>query len=181
MADRITVHFTPTPQDYVKTYRTLQFRSLFTRIVYGALGVLGLCLLSSTLAPSAGSNVRLWPIPIAILFFLALAFMLPGYSVGRRAKGNEQLLAQTGWEVDDLQLHVSNQFVDAKYEWGFFQGLIEDKEYFYLRHSSNKRLYNFIPKRAFTSAGEMQAFRELFKKHSPAGKGQAAPGAATSQ
>ncbi len=181
MADHITVHFTPIPQDYVKTYRMLQFRSLFTRIVYGTLGVLGLCLLGSTLAPSAGSNARLWPIPIAILVFLALAFMLPSYSVGRRAKGNEQLLAETAWELDDSQLRVSNRFVDAKYEWGFFQGLVEDKDYFYLRHSSNKRLYNFIPKRAFASAEEMQAFRELFKKHLPAGKEQTAPNAANSQ
>ncbi len=179
MAEDITVHFTPIPQDYVKTYRFLQVHSTFSRISYGVMVIFELCLIASVLIP--GSQARLWPVAVGIPIFMVLAILLPGYSVGRRAKGSEQWRAETTWELNDSQLRVSNQFVDAKYEWGFFQGLVENKEYFYLRHSSNKRLYNFIPKRAFASADQIQEFREAFQKHTAAGQGRAAPSAAKSE
>ncbi len=179
MAESITVHFTPAPQDYIKTYRFLQFHNTFSRITYGMIALLEVCLIASMLVPNSGT--RLWPVAVGIPVFMVLAVLLPAYSVGRRAKGNEQLLAETTWEVNDAQLRVSNQFVEAKYEWGFFQGLVENKEYFYLRHSSNKRLYNFIPKRAFTSPAQMQEFRELFKEHTAAGKDRAVPSAIKSE
>ncbi len=176
MADNMTVRFTPTPQDYVKTYRFLQFHNPFSRISYGVMGLFELCLIASVLIP--GSEVRLWPVAVGIPIFIVLAILLPGYSVGRRAKGNNQLLAETAWEANDSQLHVSNQFVEAKYDWAFFQGLVENKEYFFLRHSSNKRLYNFIPKRAFASPEQMQEFREMFSKHMHTGQDSAVPSAA---
>ncbi len=177
MAEDITVEFTPTPQDYINTYRMLQFRSPFTRITYGLLGLFGLCLLGSLLLPGSG-NTRMWPIVIGIIIFIGLAVWLPAYSIGRRAKGNENLLAPTTWRFNDEQLSVQNQFTDSKYNWAFFHGLVENKEYFFLQHSSNKRLYNFIPKRAF-SAEQMTALRELFSKHTGAKKGPAVPSAAS--
>ncbi len=177
MAEDITVEFTPTPQDYVNTYRMLQFRSTFSRITYGLLVLFGLCLFGTLLLPGS-SNARMWPIVIGIIIFVGLAVWLPAYNIGRRAKGNEHLLAPTTWQFNDEQLSVHNQFTDARYDWAFFQGLVENKEYFFLRHSSNKRLYNFIPKRAFTSPEQMAAVRELFSRHTGAKKGPAVPSAA---
>jgi hypothetical protein len=165
MADHITIQFTPTSQDYVKTYRALQFRSPFTRIVYGALAVLELCMLASILLPGRGSNARLWPVAIAVPIFIALAVVLPGASIGNKAQHNERMMAGITWEMDDTQLHMANRFTETKYDWGSFLGLVENREYFFLRHSANKRLYNFIPKRAFASEAELTAFREAFKRH----------------
>lgn len=178
MADTITVHFTPTTQDYVKTYRTLQFRSPFTRLVYGVLAALELCMLASILLPGFGSNTRLWPVAIAVPIFIALAVILPGTSIGNNAQHNERMLADITWEMDDMQLRMANRFTKTKYDWDSFTGLIENGEYFFLRHSANKRLYNFIPKRAFASEAQMAAFRDLARRHTGANKEAAAPSAA---
>ncbi len=165
MADPITVQFTPTPEDYVRTYRALQFRHPATRLVYALLTVFELCLVGSLFISRFESNSPLWAAAIPIPILLLVAVLWPGYNVGRNAKNNERLLAEITWELDDDHVRTANRFAETKYDWGSFQALVENKEYFFLRHSANKRLYNFIPKRAFTSADQMAAFRDLFDRH----------------
>ncbi len=178
MADNITVQFTPTPRDYVTTYRALQFRSLFSRIVYVGMGLLELCLIASLFIP--GFDPRFWPMAVAIPIFITLAVVWPAYSVGQRAKGNERMLAPITWELSDTGLRMTNGFTEAKYDWGSFQALVEKKDYFLLRHTTNQRLYNFIPKRAFSSAEQMAAFGEMVDRHIARSKGHAMPSATSS-
>lgn len=174
MADPITVQFTPTPQDYVRTYRALQFRHPATRLVYALLTAFELCLVASLFISRFESNSSLWVAAIPIPLLLLLAVMWPGYNVGRNARHNERLLAEITWEFNDERVRTANRFAETKYDWGSFQDLVENKEYFFLRHSANKRLYNFIPKRAFTSDGQMAAFRDLFDHHAGAKRQPAA-------
>jgi hypothetical protein len=152
----MTFTFTPTPDDYAAVIRAMAWRHWAT---WAAAGGFGLAFLYGLWA--AGQ------IPLGWLFLLPLPLMIAYQSLfvplqwKQQARGRPKMLAETTWTVDEQQAVVANAFHETRTEWSGWRACAETGGYFILTLSTNKRLVQFIPKRAFASAEEMAAFRDL--------------------
>ncbi len=56
---------------------------------------------------------------------------------------------------------VISQMAEAKYDWKLFTKAFEDGQYYMITYSTNKNMFQFIPKRAFNSLEQEAKTREL--------------------
>jgi hypothetical protein len=165
----IRVCFTPTKEDYIKALRAFNLRSTSTIVIFIFLACAGICsfvyitLGSPTRSPdnwilllSAGTIILMWAIS---------RFVLGPALAGRRVQKNERLRSETYWVVDDAQITIKNEYSEGKADWGVFQRVIDTKEHYLLVHTTNKRLLQILPKRAFESESQEACFRDLLKRH----------------
>jgi hypothetical protein len=136
--------------------------------------VAGIGLLSAVMwaffSLSSGSGmsvVTLLPIVVAPLVLLALYLVLTPIVIASRARSRSVLFAPTQWEAGERSLRVRARQVDTEIDWRAFERLIETQRYFILALRDRRRLFLFVPKRAFASAGDEAAFRDLARRAIP--------------
>jgi len=79
----------------------------------------------------------------------------------QQARGRPRMLAETTWTAEEQQVTIQNQFQESRMDWGAWRACDELAGYFILPLATNRRFFQFIPKRAFASAEQMAAFRDL--------------------
>jgi hypothetical protein len=165
MAQTISFQFTPVKGDYIKTTRAIHMSNRQLWPILVAVVLVELCLLSAVLGRRLGDSPLNWmfvlPVPLAVVYI----FVWGPINLGRQIEKNERLTCEMTWQVDDNQILAKNKFAETKMDWGTFQRFIETKDYYYLVYTINKRMFQFVPKRAFESKEQEAAFREMLKQN----------------
>jgi hypothetical protein len=90
------------------------------------------------------------------------------YMTAHKMEKDERLSSPVQYEANDEQIMFKNKFSETKLDWGSFCRVIETKDLFLLVYTSNKNCSQMIPKRAFASNDDEQAFRDLVAAKIPA-------------
>jgi hypothetical protein len=159
--DMITLTVIPEAKDYVKATRL----AYLLRPIFWTIYALAALFLIWALYP-----IFLQKFPVSlllpVLIFIAMPVLILVYQpwqVGRRAMKNEMMRTMTTYELDETQLVMRNAFFEQKLDWGIYGSVLETKEYIFLHHKANKNMFNFIPKRAFTTEQQLDDYRILVK------------------
>ena len=161
----LSFDFTPNKEDYLKAFSAyysgrlqqwLAMAFLLTSFI--------VCSLYGLLSKGAGLGFL---IPIAIFIFMIVypvsVFVINPRIMANKIEKDERLNSPVHYEVTDEQVLIKTKFVETKFDWGSFQRVIETKELFLLIHSVNKNMLQIIPRRAFASVVDEQAFRNLLE------------------
>ncbi len=161
----ISFRFVPTKDDYIKSFRIFYLNSWPAWAVLIVLVLFQIiCVGSAFVRGDLGFDFGgIFPVVIFIflVFYIAFALVINPITVASKVEKDERLSSPVQYEVSDEQIMFKNQFSEIKLDWGSFQKVIESKELFLLIHSTNKNMFQIIPKRAFASADDEQAFKNL--------------------
>jgi len=159
----IELEFELTKQDYSKATRAFFLHQPFTWISLGLFGILFLFGLFLAFNNSGSSPSRLL---LLILFplFLTMLLIYSPYQMGQRASKNERFTVQQNWQITEIEIKVTNQFSESKFDWGTFIGSIETKDFYLLRYSTNKNMFNILPKRAIENRQEEELKNLIMQK-----------------
>ncbi len=167
MSEPLVIQFTPTQQDYAKVLRLFFFQRTSTKVSLGflviAFGLICYTVVTAGRVPSLFELVWLLLPPL----FVAYVFFIQPSRMAHRAIQDEQLAAETTWEVSDEGVKISNKFASSSMEWVNLQRLVTTKEYYLLLNKLNKNTFRFLPVRAFKTAQEKDQFTALLAKHLP--------------
>lgn len=170
----IVVHFMPTPSDYARaSYAQLWKRQWWLLILvllpicfYGGIyGISTLVLLlnnEETAFTSSGMACALLPIliPLAIPAVILLIPLILAWRVSRQP----MLQTQTTYEFGEDAIVVKDAHSELKQKWGNYHKALATRDYYLLVFTVNKGAVRFIPRRAFESQEQENAFRELLAR-----------------
>ena len=170
MTETIRFRFTPEGKDYSRVMRA---HSLRTRAVWLSLAamiaILVVFLWTSTYRLQG--CLLLWLIVVVAPLFAAFAvFVWQPYRVRRQVEREEQLRSEMIWEVDDTQVVITTSLAAAKMDWQVFRQVLETKTDFLLCMAASKHMVRFVPKRAFDSPEQEEAFRALVRSKLRSGR-----------
>jgi energy-coupling factor transporter transmembrane protein EcfT len=161
MQTSMSFKFTPNKDDFIKAMRAYSFTRKNSRIqliITSALFffmTLALFLLRARFGP-------LWLFVILAFILLVLYYSLYyPMKIGLQFQSNERSQGEIVWTVDETGVYFATKLGEAKLDWGSFQSYLETKEQFLVFHSSNKRFFSIVPKRAFNSQEEIEVFRQI--------------------
>ncbi len=166
MKEIISLQFKYTEAEYVAAIRLYMRRSpdFIIRLVVCALYVIVSISLLVLLAVESD---------VLVLFVAAtfippvLAFMgyfaQPRYAFRREPKFRDEYFLQ----FSDDGIHFRTAQIDSLVQWSLYDKVIEDERFYLMVYGKN--MISVTPKRAFTSAAQEAAFRELLARHLPGG------------
>jgi len=159
MNTSIEFEFELTSQDYRKAIRDFYLHQMRTWVIIVVTGAL--CLLGILFVSDFGLSAEGLFLVLLLPLSLVLYFVYSPYQMGRRASRNERFTTMRRWVVTEREIKVTSKFSESKFDWGVFMAVIESKEYYLLRSSTNKNLFTIIPKRVFGTRQMAEEFRCL--------------------
>lgn len=120
-----------------------------------AAGAVGIALL-------LGADRRSWLAPVLLMLFALYTGLYP---LLRKRSPSGQIAKAVGaagtigWEISDERLSFRTDFSHGSYSWYAFDRLVETRNLFLLVRKFGG--INYVPKRAFADAGQIEAFRGL--------------------
>jgi hypothetical protein len=165
MSQSLTLKYIPEQNDYIQVLRIFFLRQTGIRISLGFLVVaFGIILFTVATQSSPVTIFEIVWLLLPPLFVLYILYFQPR-SMARRAMGNEQLAAETTWEVNDESVQISSTYGSSQLTWDKLTRLIISKQYYLLVFKTEKNFFRFLPRRAFTSSGEEDQFLGLVNSH----------------
>ncbi len=157
----ITFSFTPQRTDYIRTLRAFLFTS---RAIYSIL-IVSFLFFASSIYFSVQYGLSSWTVVLLVLsLIIATSYLFTSpITAGDKAAREERMSCETQWEANDEYILVKNKFSQTNFDWGTFSRVFETKEHFLLICTTNKNMFQFVPKRAFISADQEQGFRKLLE------------------
>jgi hypothetical protein len=129
-------------------------------LVAAVVFVLSLVLFFSSLRFSTKPYLPFITLVLLLYYVVSYLFSYPVTSVGRLSKSVTHF-SEISWEASADRLHIQDGLTETNTDWAVFNCVYETGEHFLLLFASNRTLFQFIPKRAFTSAGQLNSFRDL--------------------
>jgi hypothetical protein len=110
----------------------------------------------------------LWLSPLFLLSSVyAYNYFTGPRRTARRRSGDERQRTEILFEIGDEGVRIKDDFVETKYQWRNFGGVLVTEDFYFLVFAGNADCYHFVPRRAFGSEGEERAFREILAANSP--------------
>lgn len=166
--EKIVIEFVPSLKDYSNVMRSFYTHRRSYWIGLGVMIALTAIVLPLSLFSLFTVNFRisLYFAPLLfLLVFLALFPLWGAWLSTRSASKTENLTLPAKYELGDERVLVVNQIAEAKYDWSMFSSAFEDRRYYFITYSTNKNMFQFIPKRAFASMEQEKATRDLIIRH----------------
>ena len=88
-------------------------------------------------------------------------FVWRPYSYGLQASKDENLTASIRMTIAEDGIGIFRIYKNQQIDWKNFEDLIEGKEHFLLKTVLHRNSFDIIPKRAFESPEQEEAFRQL--------------------
>ncbi len=165
MSQSLIIKYTPTPQDYARVLRRSFLKHTGIRISLAipvvAFGLILYAILSKGSPPTVFELIWLFVPPLFLIF---VVFFVP-YRTAQQAAGNEQLITETTWEVNDNGVEISSNFGATHLGWEELEKLETTREYYFLLFKAKKYDFRFVPRRAFISPQQQTQFLELMTHH----------------
>ena len=167
MNQSVTVHYTPTQKDYAQALRLFFFQRTGTRISIGFLAVaFGLIVYSIVASGSPPSVLEIVWVLLPPLF-AAFVFIIQPNRVAKQAMANEQLAAETTWDVSNSGVEICTKFDSTRMEWSSLDKLVTYKHYYLLMLKTNRNTFRFLPRRAFKNGDQQKLFQQLMDTNLP--------------
>jgi hypothetical protein len=157
--ETISFRFTLTVNDYLKTSRMNILTSHVTRGMF--VGILTVCLGVIIILPGLRAISMLWMIPAAAIISLAYSYFIRPMRILRQVQSHARFLSETTWSVDGENITITTLMGESRTTWAAYEQIRETKDYFLLPVAGYLQTAYIIPKRAFESEEQAQAFREM--------------------
>jgi len=161
----VTLHYTPTQQDYAKVLRLFFWQRSTTKFSLVALAIAFVLILYMIVSNGETPSVFEWIWLLLPPAFAVFVFFIQPGRLARQAAQNERLVAQTTWAVSDAGVEISTSFNSSVLEWESLESLLVTREYYLVLSRVNKNAFRFIPLRAFTSPELQDNFLQIMKLH----------------
>jgi hypothetical protein len=93
-------------------------------------------------------------------------FISPGIAAGRITQDKE-FDRETIWSIQPDGIALLSGSSRRKLKWEKFRDFLEAGSFFLLLRADDRRIFQIIPKRAFESTEQLDAFRDLLRGHFP--------------
>jgi hypothetical protein len=156
--------YTPIKKDYIKSFQTISLRYWYQWAIMLVLTIPPtICIFSAISRGEFGNDFSsIFPgLFFLILFFYIVFSFINPYLQANRIGKNERLISPVNYEAYEDHILIRNKFGESKMDWGTFQKYIDTKDLFLLIYSTNKNMFQLIPKRAFSSEEDEESFRKL--------------------
>jgi hypothetical protein len=161
--------FTPTKNDYIKAFQAYYLSNWLTWaslvLVTIIIGVVAFSTLISGKISDGYTFALSFMLPLIMFMFLGSillsALVINPLKIANKVEKDERLRSPIQYEVSTEQILFKNQYTETKTDWGSFQKYIETENVFLLIYSAHKGMFQLIPKRAFASSEDEQAFKQL--------------------
>lgn len=151
--------YTLLERDYVKAMRFRIFKNRVLWIMFVAYFFMGIGL--KLISPDLRGISIVWLFLIAaLLSILYVYFIRPLRAVWRLRKDASSRTKIT-WSMNDEHIVITTKYGESKITWEVFQGVEDAKDHYLMCLIGSGRKYQIIPKRAFESPEQENAFREL--------------------
>ncbi len=160
MIEPIIFSFSPNASDYYKTLRAVMFRNRTTK----AIMLVGMLILgcSGLTSIAITHTFQTAAITLLILFLLILTFYFLGpATAAEKVTSEERLNTETTWVVDEEKVSIKTKFAETSLDWGSFGVVYETRDHYMITYSTNKNMFQIIPRRAFSSTNQEGSFRNL--------------------
>jgi hypothetical protein len=172
----LELSYTATAEDYARSIRAVTLRRpaalfliisfglLFVMVVCTFLGVIMLILIGERPATDFIGFIYFLPCTTVLLLFPILLLLINPYLAGQRFNKHQDKVGQITWAMDDDKVRIDSALTKSETGWDIFSKAMENKRYYFLVYAMNKRMFQFIPKRAFESPQQEADFRRCVEK-----------------
>jgi hypothetical protein len=162
----VEFHFTPEPGDFSQAMRAFLWRDVR---VWISMGLVGIMLVGGLANLVAGGEPTIMGLVLVLFPLLLAAYLWWGWpmSVGRRVQRDRRLRSPTTYQVGDERFVTRNVLGESSLEWAAFHRLVETRAHYLLVFDVSRRTFVVVPRRAFASAEQEAAFRDIVKRHLP--------------
>jgi hypothetical protein len=98
---------------------------------------------------------------LPIVLLVASLLLVPAAIMWLRARSQARLQVEATYVFDDQHVFMKSVNQEFKVDWGTFRKAAKTPEMYLLNHNVQYSAWIFIPRRAFESAEQEEAFREL--------------------
>ena len=163
--ESLEFHYTPTPQDYVTCLRDFSFHDRRTWITLVLWLMVTMGIIYFFLIGTFGQGL----FPGALVFIFPILFLYNFFTapnrIGRQVKGNPAYTGEVTWRVDAKGILIVGPEEENLMEWSKFSKAREITDHFLLFQAENPRIFQFVPKRAFETPTQEEAFRGVLLEH----------------
>jgi hypothetical protein len=159
-----TLIFKPTEEDALAVSRA----ATFNKPTIVLIGIMALVSLGTLLALAAGwmspAGDRLLFYLLPPLTFIYFLIYTP-IRLRRQARETAARDEESRWQVTEQGITIEKEEASDEHPWRSFSHAQELPEQFILFFAANRSEYIFLPKRAFSSSEQEEAFRNLLESH----------------
>ena len=165
MEEIIKLRFKYTEEEYASATRLYMLRSsdLLFRIIASSLLLAGGVFLILLLNLDEQTSIFFILVGVIWLLFLFLIF----FAVPRqRFRSDPKFRDEYFLQFSEDGIHFKTAQIDSLIQWSFYSKVLEDDRFYLMVYGKN--MISIIPKRAFASAAEEEAFNNLLRRKIPA-------------
>jgi hypothetical protein len=170
--EKVTVKFTPRPEDYSTTIRIFSSsKSIATSIAKGFLAFVSIILVLIVALSIFKVGLRglshLWGYIVPVLILSLLIFLAPslsGWAMARKVSKQPQLSQPVTYEIGDEKIRIMSSLSESILDWRLFSKVFETEEHYLLVYVTNKNMFQFLAKRTFESKIQENEVRSLIEQ-----------------
>lgn len=155
----VPVEFALTRQEFQAAQRQMMVRSL---LIAGLSGLMVAIVIAGILTANGSALV------IGLFWFVLMVFVF-GFAPGSAWRRNPVVQGVQRHTFDDNGAELSFAGRATRVDWGYFTQLVKGRRMYQLLRGRKFGLV--VPRRAFRSRDDEQAFEELLRRHLPARRG----------
>jgi hypothetical protein len=159
--ETITLQFTLTKEDCIKTLRVTTFKRRRFMHIFLVVLVIAVAISQVFIEMNEGAVLWNWLFIAIIILGILYEYILHPILFTRRLEKHERIPVEMTLSADGSGIDSASRLARNKVEWSEFKSVQETEDYFYLTHKGAAQMIEIIPKRAFESEEQAQAFREL--------------------
>jgi hypothetical protein len=157
----INIQFTLTREDCIKTIRLTTFKQRrFMHVFLIALAIV-VGVLPVFIEVNEGAMLWNWLFIAFILLVLTYEYVLHPILSTRQLEKAERIPVEMALTADGGGIASASKLGRNRVGWPEFGGIQDVDDYFFLTHKGASQLVEIIPKRAFESEEQAQAFKAL--------------------
>lgn len=174
----LNFQYAPAKADVIKAIRAFQWSNIRSNLLLQLLTIplvgmtfisLGMMLVAFLQNPAESLTGLLLSVATIVMFAFFIFFTLkvnPRKAADQMEKAGIIGIPIT-YQVSAEELFCQTEKEESHMEWKTFQKLIETSEQFLLVYRQNKSMFLFIPKHAFATETDINAFREFASSQIP--------------
>lgn len=165
----LTIKYIPEAQDYVRASRALAKKSTSFIVMAVLLIVAMIAAVVILLLPSVGEenwdNIAMIFLVVGV-FYIVYFFAVIPWQLKRAYKKNEHLQVERSFILKDesIGVRVGNEGTELNLE--NLEKVVDNDDLFLLVYKDNRKLYFFIPERAFSEEVTEETFLDYLKEKS---------------
>jgi len=169
MERTINVQFTPEKKDYVRATRVLARKSPGFMVMAVILAVTVVASAVVMFVPGVGDpswdSIALVILMVGAFYLLYFIAIVP-FQFTQSYKKNKYLKLERKFTISDEEMVMEVGDRSTTFDWENFQKVIDGGDFFLMLYKEQERIYPFLPKEAFESKSDLDAYLDLLQEKS---------------